>query len=178
MLRVLNFNSCLWAEIHQALLSLSQFSFLTQSKFQTITKSVHGKFNCITVKYNGTGQSIYIILEVHYKFIMQINFSSSITKQLQQFLYANSCLWAEIHQALLSLSQFSFLTQSKFQTITKSVHGKFNCITVKYNGTGQSIYIILEVHYKFIMQIHFSLSITKQLQQYTHFIQFKFSLTY
>ena len=27
------------------------------------------------------------------------------------------------------------LTQSKFKTITRNVHGKFNCITVKYNGT-------------------------------------------
>ena len=46
---------------------LSLFLILTQSKFQTITRSVHGKFNCINVKYNGTRQSIYI-LEVHQKF--------------------------------------------------------------------------------------------------------------
>ena len=39
--------------------------YITQSKFQTITRSVYSKFNCITVKYNGTRQSIYIILEVH-----------------------------------------------------------------------------------------------------------------
>ena len=39
---------------------------LTQSKSKTqITRSVHGKFNCITVKYNGTQHGIYIILEVH-----------------------------------------------------------------------------------------------------------------
>ena len=39
---------------------------LTQSKSKTtITRSVRGKFNCITVKYNGTRHGIYIILEVH-----------------------------------------------------------------------------------------------------------------
>ena len=30
---------------------------------------------------------------------------------------------------------FVVLTQSKFSTITRSVHSKLNCITVKYNGT-------------------------------------------
>ena len=60
------------------------------------------------------------------------------------------------------------LTQSKSKTtITRSVHGKFNCITVKNNGTQHSIYrnhiyIILALHYKFIIQTHFILSITKE----------------
>ena len=49
------------------------------------------------------------------------------------------------------------VTQSKSKTqITRSVYCKFNCITVKYNGTQHGIYIILEVHYKFIIQIHFN----------------------
>ena len=35
---------------------------LTQSKSQTtITRSVHGKFNCIAVKYNGIQHGIYIL---------------------------------------------------------------------------------------------------------------------
>ena len=34
---------------------------LTQSELQTITRSVHSKFNCIAVKYNGTRQSIICI---------------------------------------------------------------------------------------------------------------------
>ena len=35
--------------------------FLTQSKSKTtITRSVHGKFYCITVKYNGTQHGIYV----------------------------------------------------------------------------------------------------------------------
>ena len=42
------------------------------------------------------------------------------------------------------------------------------CITVKNNGTQHGIYIILELHQKFIIQIHFILSITKQLQKFTH----------
>ena len=46
----------------------------TYSKSETtIKRSGHGKFNCITVKYNGTWHGIYIILEVHlnslYKYI-------------------------------------------------------------------------------------------------------------
>ena len=47
------------------------------------------------------------------------------------------------------------------------MHGKFNCITVTYNGTQHGIYIILEYHKKFIIQMHFILSITKQLQKLT-----------
>ena len=35
---------------------------------QILTRSVHGKFNCITIKYNGTRHSIYIIGELHSKF--------------------------------------------------------------------------------------------------------------
>ena len=36
-------------------------NMVTQSKSKTqITRSVHGKFNCITVKYNGTRHSIYV----------------------------------------------------------------------------------------------------------------------
>ena len=34
---------------------------LTQSELLTITRSVHSKFNCIAVKYNGTRQSIICI---------------------------------------------------------------------------------------------------------------------
>ena len=38
---------------------------LTQSKSKTqITRSVHGKIDCITVVYNGTQHGVYIILEV------------------------------------------------------------------------------------------------------------------
>ena len=44
------------------------FVVLTQSKSKTPkTRSVHSKFNCITVKYNGTQNGIYIILEMHKK---------------------------------------------------------------------------------------------------------------
>ena len=60
------------------------------------------------------------------------------------------------------------VTQSKSKTTMKrSMHSKFNCISVKYNGKQHGIYIILEVHQKFIIQIHFILLITKQLQYYT-----------
>ena len=39
---------------------VAYFDQLTQSKSKTqITRSVHGKFNCITVKYNGTRHGIY-----------------------------------------------------------------------------------------------------------------------
>ena len=42
-------------------------NLITQSKSETqIIRSVHSKFNCITVKYNGTWHSIYIILEIHW----------------------------------------------------------------------------------------------------------------
>ena len=49
---------------------LARFALLniTQSKSKTqITRSlsVHCKFKCITVKYNGTQDGIYIILEVY-----------------------------------------------------------------------------------------------------------------
>ena len=37
---------------------------------------------------------------------------------------------------LKSKPKYKLLTQSKSKTqITRSVHGKFNCINVKYNGT-------------------------------------------
>ena len=41
-------------------------NIVKQSKSKTqLTRSVHCKFNCVTVKYNGTQHGIYIILEVH-----------------------------------------------------------------------------------------------------------------
>ena len=47
----------------------------------------------------------------------------------------------------LTTFEMNQLTQCKSNTqITWSVHGKFNFITVKYNGTWHGIYIILEVH--------------------------------
>ena len=52
-------------------------------------------------------------------------------------------------QRAITLHYFKFylLTQSKSKTTKiRSVHGKFNCINVKYNGTRHGIYIILEVH--------------------------------
>ena len=63
--------------------------------------------------------------------------------------YNRNC--PEITQLIMRLSIFGYfnflkrkdfvLTQSKFQTITRSAHGKkFNCITVNYNGTRQSMY--------------------------------------
>ena len=48
------------------------------------------------------------------------------------------------------------VTHSKFNTqITRSVHCKFNSFNVKYNRAQHGIYIIFEVHWKFILQIHF-----------------------
>ena len=50
-----------------------------------------------------------------------------------------------IHKSIQN--QSSLLTQSKSNTkITRSMHGKFNCITIKYNRTQNGIYIILEFH--------------------------------
>ena len=47
------------------------FPFNTEQVLDN-NKSVHGRFNCITVKYNGTGHGIYIISEVHYQVEVQI----------------------------------------------------------------------------------------------------------
>ena len=42
--------------------------YLTQSKSKTpITRSVHGKFNCITVKYNDTRHGIYTKTYFYFK---------------------------------------------------------------------------------------------------------------
>ena len=41
---------------------------ISQSKSKTQITRMHGKFNCITVKYDGTRRGIYIILELHKKF--------------------------------------------------------------------------------------------------------------
>ena len=41
------------------------------------------------------------------------------------------------------------------------MHGKFNCINVKYDETQHGI---LELHWKLILHIHIILSATKQLQ--------------
>ena len=105
---------------------------------------------------------------------------------MQHFAFGNSpykfykskffiCLWGQLIVILKGTQGTNYetdiiqlVTQSKFQTITISVKGKFNCITVDYNGTRQSIYIILEVYQKFIIRIPSSLSIKKNLQKYTH----------
>ena len=48
---------------------------------------------------------------------------------------------------MINVKVFMILTKSKSKTtFTRSVHGKFNCITVKYSGTQHGIYIDLEVH--------------------------------
>ena len=53
----------------------------------------------------------------------------------------------EHYNTLFDLMNIYLLTQSKSKTqITRSVHWKFNCISVKYNGTQHIIYVILLVH--------------------------------
>ena len=52
-------------------------------------------------------------------------------------------VWLKIQRQELWDSTSFMLTQSKYKTqITRSVHCKFNCITVKYNGTQHGIYIL------------------------------------
>ena len=63
---------------------------LTQSKSKTrITRSVHCKFNCITVKYNGTWHGIYIyLLQYNYNsLLMGIETFSYDAKQVQLIKY-------------------------------------------------------------------------------------------
>ena len=60
---------------------------------------------------------------------------------LEQILVEQSCAKKYSTGALLH-----FITQSKSKIlITRSVHGKFNCITVKYDGTQHGIVINLDV---------------------------------
>ena len=57
---------------------------VTQIKFWTKTRSVHGKFNCVTVKFNGTQHGIQIISEIHLKFnLIHISFTRNACRNTQ-----------------------------------------------------------------------------------------------
>ena len=59
---------------------------------------MHGESNGITVKYNGTWQSIDIFLEVHKKFVIQIPINLFITKQLQKYFHGNRNILCDVNQ--------------------------------------------------------------------------------
>ena len=75
-------------------------------------------------------------------FHMQVKLYTIYLIQVQHIVFPASPYFYLNLRTLHSVYTSLLLANNTETQITRSVHGKFNCITVKYNGTWHGIYLI------------------------------------